>query len=76
MSTATLDAPKTKNLSDYITIEKENGVATVWLDQKGEKINKERQIGAHGKLAAFLFAFGVNLRQIKSNQAHTKNNRS
>ena len=28
------------NLSDYIHIEKKNGVATVWLDQKGEKINK------------------------------------
>ncbi len=28
------------NQTDYITIEKANGVATVWLDQKGEKINK------------------------------------
>ncbi len=26
--------------SDYYTIEKSNGVATIWLDQKGEKINK------------------------------------
>jgi len=28
------------NQTDYVTIEKSNGVATVWLDQKGEKINK------------------------------------
>ena len=28
------------NPQDYLSIEKENGVATVWLDQKGEKINK------------------------------------
>ncbi len=27
-------------MNDYITIEKANGVATVWLDQKNEKINK------------------------------------
>ena len=26
--------------SEYLNIEKENGVATIWLDQKGEKINK------------------------------------
>ncbi|GIV32820.1 MAG: fatty acid oxidation complex subunit alpha [Chitinophagales bacterium] len=28
------------NISEYISIEKTNGVATVWLDQKNEKINK------------------------------------
>src|ERR1700741_5392084 len=28
------------NQQEYLTIEKQNGVATVWLDQKGEKINK------------------------------------
>ncbi|HXH18780.1 MAG TPA: 3-hydroxyacyl-CoA dehydrogenase NAD-binding domain-containing protein [Chitinophagales bacterium] len=28
------------NRQDYLSIEKSNGVATVWLDQKGEKINK------------------------------------
>ncbi len=27
-------------LSDYITIEKHDGVATIWIDQKGEKVNK------------------------------------
>lgn len=27
-------------MNDYLTIEKSNGVATIWLDQKGEKINK------------------------------------
>lgn len=26
--------------SDYLSIEKNNGIATIWLDQKGEKINK------------------------------------
>lgn len=31
----------TLNIADYYTIEKSaNGVATIWMDQKGEKINK------------------------------------
>ena len=38
MTTMTSPAPMKRE--DYLTIEKQNGVATIWLDQKGEKINK------------------------------------
>ena len=46
METATIEQPKTTEtkaqmqVSDFVTIEKKDGIATLWLDQKDSPVNK------------------------------------